>query len=266
MHNIYEDSFNYRVGGVYQISEGVYSKILYGTSFKAPASTQLYTNPINTGGVIGNINLKPEKAETFEFNMGGIFASHFNLNFVVFYTRITDKVELITPPGRVANVRADNVAAVKSYGLEAELLFSYKELNSYLNYSGQRSSTSKNSIELDSNLYPEYMFKFGANYKVPSIFLNFNVEGRFIGERIASEKNNFYFNATDETERYSLPSYMTFDFMISSFKLKPIKKMETEIKIKIYNLSDIDYIYPGFNNFDIPGMGRRVHFTLTQYF
>ncbi|MCP4221337.1 MAG: TonB-dependent receptor, partial [bacterium] len=71
IHNIYDNVLNWRIGGVYQVTDSIYTKVLYGTSFKAPSCSQLYTNYITSGGVIGNANLKPEEAQTVELAAGG---------------------------------------------------------------------------------------------------------------------------------------------------------------------------------------------------
>lgn len=128
-HNIYDDVFNYRIGGVYPISKKLYTKLLYGTSFKAPAATQLFTNYIIAGGVIGNPDLQPEKASTLELALGVNISSHFNLNLNSFYNVIKDKVELVLPIGDVSNVMADNTAEITSVGIEMELIFNFKNFS-----------------------------------------------------------------------------------------------------------------------------------------
>ena len=138
-HNIYDNVFNYRIAGVYTINENLSTKLMYGTSFNAPSSVQLYTNSVYPGDIVGNPDLKPEKAKTLELAfMGGIKSKlFFNLNF--FYNEIDDKIEYLLPYGDVSNITAANISKIYSAGVEAEMNYRFKNSNTYVNYSYQKS-------------------------------------------------------------------------------------------------------------------------------
>jgi hypothetical protein len=172
-----------------------------------------------------------------------------------------------------SNERAANSGEIKQAGMEAELLFTIQQLFVYANYSLQKSWLQKvdvyknTNVELDSNLYPMHMIKAGANYKIPKAYLNFNVEGRFITNRIASESNSFEKDSINYLDNiYEMDSYFLMDCMISSWDLKFFGDNETRISAKVNNVIGTKYVYPGFGGYDIPGFRRTFTFTLMQEF
>ncbi len=263
IHNIYKNILNYRIGLVIPFNGNVYTKILYGTSFKAPASTQLYTTLLIPGDVIGNPELNPEEANTAELVLGMSLGKNLNLLINGYMTNIKNKVEFLKSG---TNVYADNVNKINSLGFESELIYVQKNISGYLNFSYQRSTIVQDddkNEDVFTKLYPGVMLKAGANYTIPKIFLNLNVEGQYIGARTASEQNIFAYDAIYKTE-YSLDPYFLMNFTISTQNLKLIRYKETTFRFKIYNLLDTPYYYPGFNNFDIPGLNRYFTFSIIQ--
>ena len=271
-HNIYGNVYNLRLASVYQLSGAIYLKLLYGSSYKAPSSVQLFSNYILPQGVVGNPGLKPEKAKTLEAAIGLRLGANLNLNMNAFVNRINEKVELVLPLGHQSNIQPENIARINSAGLEIEAMHNYRHLMSYANVSFQKSVSEKEHpirgrIRLDTELFPSYMFKFGTNYRITNYHLNLNLEGRFTDSRLSSEINSFIFDPTKfRTERYELGSYFLMDFTISSNSLKLLTDKETTIAIKVYNIFDEEYSYPGFNDFDIPGFERRLIINFTQAF
>jgi len=274
-HNILGNSLNYRGGAVYQFTDWLYAKMLFGTSYRVPSANQLYSNYITAGGVVSNPELKPERSKTFEFAIGGRVSKYLNFSLDVFYNTIEDKIEIdFAPIGSAGNNKPQNSETIESFGGEAELSFAVQDLSGYTNYSLQKSElTKENPDEIDvfvtvpTSLYPVHMFKFGANYSCLPLYLSFNVEGKYLGGRIASQFNNFYYSSTDYlTERYSLDSYFLLDASISTLGLTPFGKNETSLSVKAYNLFDTRYAFPGSKGFDIPGFGRTIYITLKQEF
>ena len=263
IQNIYGDVLNYRLGLVIPFSEKIYTKFLYGTSFKAPASTQLYTTLFIPGDVIGNPDLKPEEANTTEIVLGILLSDKFNLLLNGYMTNIKNKVEFVKTG---TNVYADNVNEINSLGFESELLFIHNNISSYLNFSYQYSTivqVDNQNEDIFTKLYPPIMVKAGANYGIPKIFLNLNIEGQYIDARTASEQNIFAYDAIYK-EEYFLDPYFLMNFTLSTQNLNLIRSKETVFKFKIYNLLNTKYHYPGFKNFDIPGLNRYFTFTITQ--
>jgi len=110
------------------------------------------------------------------------------------------------------------------------------------------------------------MIKFGDIYHLPKYFLNINLEGKYLSSRIASDQNNFIYDPINySTNRYELDPYIILDLTLSSANLKIFENSTTKISFKITNLLDTKIVYPGFNNYDIPGIGRSFYFRFTQY-
>jgi outer membrane receptor for ferrienterochelin and colicins len=270
-HNIYGDVLNYRLAAVYHLADQLSTKVMYGTSFNAPSSVQLYSNYITAGGIVGNPNLKPERAKTLEWALMGQLFNKLTFNTNVYYTEIDDKIEYLLPYGEVSNITAQNVSNIYSAGLEAELNMNIMNNTSYLNYSYEKSILEKydpvlETIRIKTALYPNHMIKFGNILHLPKYFLNLNIEGKYISPRIASDQNNFIYDPINYAiNRYALDPYFLLDFTISSTDLEIIKESKTRLSLRIKNILDTEYYYPGFDNYDIPGLGRAFYFMFTQY-
>lgn len=269
-HNIYGDVLNYRIALVYNIADRLSTKLMYGTSFNAPSSVQLYSNYITPGGIVGNPDLKPERAKTTEWSIIGELFENVNFSTNVFYTEIDDKIEYLLPYGDVSNIKAENVSNIYSAGLEAELNASFSNNTSYLNYSYQRSILEKNDPLLDlirvkTALYPDHTVKFGHVLTIPKAYLKLNLEGKYISSRIASDQNNFIYDPIEyEINRYELDSYLLLNLMISTTDIEILKNSKTRFSFKIQNVLDTQFNYPGFKDYDIPGLGRTYFFKFIQ--
>lgn len=270
-HNIYGDVLTYRIAAVYHLTNDISTKIMYGTSFNAPSSVQLYTNYIYPGGIVGNPSLKPEKAKTLEWALMGKITESVNFSTNVFYTEIDDKIEYLLPYGQITNITAENVSNIYSGGIEAELNASLFQNTAYVNYSYQKSILEKfdpllQEIKVNTALYPNHIIKFGDIYHLPRFYLNINLEGKYISSRIASDQNNFVYDPINyATNRYKLDPYLLLDLTISSTYLNIFKDSKAKLSLKLQNLLNTKFNYPGFNNYDIPGVGRSIYFRFTQY-
>jgi iron complex outermembrane receptor protein len=276
--NIYGSDLNYDAGIVHQFTKDLYGKLLYGTSFRAPSGNQLYSNFIDTLGVIGNPNLRPERARTAEATVGGAIGSHVAFEATGFFTRIDSKVEIRPDPGAATtNPIPQNLAQIQSAGFEAGITASVADLSSYLNYSFERSTSMQPNpfstipgatVTTDTLLYPMNMLKFGITYRLAAARLRANLEGRYIGRRLDSESNNevVYGIAGISTNRYAVDGYFLMNLFLSSYNLELWKGHETRLGLKVTNLLDTTYAFPGYNGFDIPGFARTFYLTLSQCF
>jgi len=270
-HNIYGDVLTYRLAAVYQFNKQLSTKLMYGTSFNAPSPVQLYTNYIAPGGIVGNPDLKPEKAKTLEWALTGKVFKNLNFNTNLFYTHIDDKIEYLLPYGQISNITAENISNIHSAGVETELSTNIYNNSAYLNYSYQRSIIEKNDpilqkIQVKTPLYPEHMIKFGDVFYMPKYKISLNLEGVYVSSRIASDQNNFIYDPINySTNRYKLDPYISLDLMISTTELEIIKNSKTKISVKIENILNNTYYYPGFKNYDIPCVGRTYFFRFIHY-
>ena len=263
-HNIYEDILNYRFAGALPLIGSWYAKLLYGTSFKAPSPVQLYTTLIAPQGVLGNSDLKPEKARTWEAALGGKLTERITLILVGFTTQVRNNVELV-PSG--ANTRADNVARISSHGFEEETFYRSDWTSAYLNLSYQQST--KKRVDLlrgtltgNTHLYPSYMVKWGFNRRLRRAPVEFGFEGKYWSERIPSEQIIKTYDPIN-LEKYHLESHFLVDFILTTRALASGRR--TGLQFKIQNLLNREHYYPGFRDFDIPGLGRRYFASATYH-
>jgi outer membrane receptor protein involved in Fe transport len=276
--NIYGDDLNYSAGLVQQLPGQLYAKALYGTSYRAPSSNQLYSNFIAANGAFGNPRLEPERARTFELAFGGQAYKVISFELSGFYTQIENKVETRVPSVSLAdNPLPQNLATIDSLGLEASLAVTAGAFKSYANYSFQRSRSEEpqtfrvrpdDTVTIDALLYPTHMLKMGAHYKLTEAHVQGNLEARYIGARLGSEDNNqlFYGVLGSSTERYHLEPYVLLDVYVSSMDIELWEARETRFGVKIANVLDAKYAYPGYGGFDVPGFSRSFTLSASQEF
>ncbi len=261
-HSIYDDIANYRVAAALPLTSRWYAKALYGTSFKAPSSTQLYTTLIVPQGVLGNPELQPEKARTWEAALGGRLSSRITITVVGFATEVRNKVELV-PSG--ANTRAENVARISSRGLEQETLYRSEATSAFLNVSYQHSTERRvdqlqGTLEDNTKLYPATTVQFGGARQLRRWPWEIGLAGAWVGERTASTQNIKSFDPVNLTE-YNLDPYLLLDMTLRSRFLSAGRG--AVLQLKIANVLNQQFLYPGFRDFDIPGLGRRYHASVT---
>ena len=266
-HNVYDDVFTYRIGSVFETEGHTYLKLLYGTSYKAPASLQLFTTPLFPGDVIGNPDLEPEEARTLELQVGNHALGDLGLSVTGFYTVVEDKVELVASTATSATI-AQNVAEIESVGVEGEARYRSGPLGGYLNVSWQKSEAEvrdpvRGASTQDTRLYPSSLVQLGLDYTWSAIHLVLAGELTHVSPRIASDQN---IRAADPVSfrRYELDAYTVVDATVSSLDLDLGLPGPTRIRAKVRNLLDETYAHPGFRDFDIPALGRSLELTIEQ--
>src|SRR5690554_2495428 len=150
------DTFNPRLALVWETTDRVTSKFLYGRAFRAPSLSELYsTNPV----AFGNPNLDPQSIDTYEFAINvrastrlqyGLNLFHYDAKDLILYRR--DDKQLYTP---------FNEGNQKGYGGELEISYTLaSNLNLFTNYSYVTiDGTSKHS---EAGNTPEHQVHFHA--------------------------------------------------------------------------------------------------------
>ncbi len=266
-HNLYDGVFNYRLGVVSAITDRWFAKLLYGTSYKAPAPSQLYTRPLVSGDLLGNADLKPERAQTMELNVSGN-AGSLGLSATTFVSRLTDKTGVVEADG---NLVAVNLTGAWSYGAEVEarartdLFDAALLLDGFLNLAYQyttldpeRAGDRRRFIDV----FPPLLASAGGTATVPGLRAALFAELRFVGERLSSFSNELL----NGSESYVLPPHLTLDLTLSSVDLKLASFGETYIAASVRNVTDADVVTPGYAGVDYPGFGRTYELRLTQSF
>lgn len=244
-HNVYGGNLSHRAGLIYEFNQQMSAKVLYGTSFKAPAATQLYAQPLFSGEVNGNDQLDTESAETTEVQLNWQPSKTLKYAFTLFNTKVKDKIEVV-------GTQAENIGAQTSKGAEAEIQFAYRKMTLAGNLSYQETTATTQdptggSKTSSGALYPKLISNLMVNYKVSEqVFLN--AQYQIVSERRASDSNI----ALNSTEPYQLDSYQIFDTSVD-FNLP-----KGSVFLKIRNAFDETYEYTGFDGIDIPGQPRTI--------
>jgi iron complex outermembrane receptor protein len=148
-HDRYSDfgsTTNPRLALVWEAAYNVTAKLLYGSAFRAPAFTELYSinNPVN----IGNPNLKPEKIKTAEAAVAWQAAARLQFGANVFRYRMSDIIGL-------AGTTWTNSGTQTGYGVELETVWdATRNMRIAANYGGQRSIDK--STDQDAGLAPHH--------------------------------------------------------------------------------------------------------------
>lgn len=257
-HNRYDNSTSCRIGITNHISDKLYLKVLYGTSFKPPTQRQLYDPYYKEGDTRGNEDLSPQYARTLEILLGFKLNENFQGKLGGFYTRIKDGIELypIADSGGGGGYTYYNRADLTSFGFEGELNAQIgSDLSGYINFSYQNSKYDE--TDKDTTLVPQLTANLGLDYVVMK-HLNINLENIFVGRRISPKQND---------ENYTVPSYLLVNLTLSTKQIKIFEK-ETFFSVSVRDLFNEKYVDPGppDEGFDILHHGRIFLITISQNF
>lgn len=167
-YDSFGDTFNPRLGLIYEPLAGTTLKLLYGTAFRAPNTFEsAYTCCLNSTPWMGNASLKPERIETYELVLEQRLDEHFDLRISPFYNRLTDLINLAVLPN--GDRQFNNHGNAEAHGLETQLQVHFEDIEGRLSYTYQQSRTadadaSPNSpahmlkLNLSAPLWPEKLF------------------------------------------------------------------------------------------------------------
>jgi iron complex outermembrane receptor protein len=267
-HNVYGSTPNGRINFVLHSPYGAYLKLLFGTSFKAPSADQLFTRPLAPGDVIGNPDLKPERARTFEGQLGYLLGDRGAVTATIFHSAVSNAIALTTE-STTSNIVTTNAGETSSIGVEGELRIQHRGIGWWANATWQKSAESRSDpllgrFEVPTRLFPALMMKSGLHLPVPLPAGLLYGEARYVGSRIASDQN---IKAHDPVNRreYRLSAYLLLDAALGC-QLRWLRQQPTALQLRVTNLLDTRFAYPGFGGFDIPGEPRTFHLQISQRF
>jgi iron complex outermembrane receptor protein len=179
-YDYYDDfgsTFNPRLALVWEMSQNISTKLLYGKAFRAPAFDTLHA--INNPVGIGNPNLDPETIDTVEFSLNKHMENHIRWSFNLFRYKSKNLIEFIQDSG-TTSATAQNAKDQEGYGFEAELTWKNEHQSMDVNYSWQRSKNSNSNLTIP--LAPKQLFS--ALYKIEiSNDINLTAKLNWIGTR-----------------------------------------------------------------------------------
>ncbi|QTA91526.1 TonB-dependent receptor [Desulfonema magnum] len=214
------DSFNPRVGLVWEIIKGLDMKLLYGRAFRAPSFHELYSQ--NNPAIWGNSDLDPETIDTYEVSFGTVVGG-FSSRLTGFWNIIEDSIRAAKlDDGRFVFQNSDEL---RSRGAEVELKYDFGR-GTYLamNYTYQDAENTDTKERSPS--IPKHKGTVMANIRLSD---HFNLYTDFYF------KDDFKRQSGDDREDMS-----GFGVANASLIAKDFFK-GLEIRGSVYNLLDKDY-------------------------
>jgi outer membrane receptor for ferrienterochelin and colicins len=271
-NDTWKDSLNPRLALVYRLLDSLSAKAVYGTSYVPPAPAQLSSSPLRfDGGIVGNPDLKSQRAKSFELEMEYRHGDVFNLAINGFYTEIDDRAEFVLIGNQLTS---RNLTTSHSVGGEATGKLFVGPVFSSLNLSYQHTTADTpdpeppfwHTLYSDTGAggsnplyFPTWMgrWELGVNY--PKYYIQASAAASYIGARKSSAANIIQHGSA-----YTLPSYVLVDLTIRSLDLKLLGDQTTTVSVHVNNLLDQRYAEGGYLGVDIPGLPRSVFVMLQQ--
>lgn len=243
------DTFNPRLALVWQSSETLISKLLYGRAYRAPSFGELYfiNNPVN----IGNKNLQPETINTIELVFNYQPFSKFQADLSLFSYQAKDLIQYVADIATTTS-NAHNVGEQDGRGFELDTRWKVSsDFNLSANYAWHKAEDRVTGQS--PGLAPEKQFYLNARWRTPLVWhastqLNWVADRR----RVAGDV------------RPEIADYTTVDLTLRNDKL--FKSLE--IAVSVRNLFDENAREPAPASVpnDFPLAGRSLYGELSLHF
>ena len=210
-HNsVYGVLFSPRFGAVWAQPHSPFSlKLLLGSSYKAPSAEQLYAQPMEVSGTLGNPKLGVQTARTLELaGMLRLF-DHLELSLSLFLTSISGRIEflqqgLYLQPQNGANEWfAGGELEARVNVLSALQLRLGVSLSRLLSRTAADGAPALSAIQPGQPLFPSVQAHLMVDWHLPWLGLRLVPEVSVIGPREASQSNALVANSV-----YTLPTYV----------------------------------------------------------
>ncbi|MEW5855604.1 MAG: TonB-dependent receptor [Myxococcota bacterium] len=263
-HSIYGANLSARTGLVYAPPDSPLSvKLLYGSSYKAPSASQLYTQPLGVGDVRGNPDLRPQYAHTVEAATGASLPDgRGEISANLFATNISGRVEF-----RQSGLfqRAENTVTELVVGAEVASRFiltpslHLRVLSGAARTVWQRAGSELGSlVPVTNQLFPPLQVHLIGDYLIPSAGLRLSAEASYVGARRSSQSN-----AVLKGGEYELAPYLYTAGAISWTRVL-LPGRETGVNLRLANVFNRPWVDPGFGGIDVPAQGVTAVLTVNQ--
>jgi len=265
-HNVYGVQVSPRLGIVYSRPQlPYYVKLLFGSSFKAPSADQLYTAPLGRFDVVGNSQLAPQTAQTYELAGGYRLGGRGEVIANAFITRVHGRVDYVQEG---IYFRADNGAPETLAGGEAELrmrVIAPLEVRIGVGIATtvskrQQGDASTAGLVVQQPVFPPMQAHVLADYTIADWGVHISPEASWISPRSASQTN-----ALERYADYTVPGYL-YTALAVTWRKQLWSGHATSVQLRCNNLLDRRYVDPGYNGVDLPALGRTVFLGMTQTF
>ena len=241
------------------------TKLMFGSSYKAPTPEQLYTEPLREFDIMGNTELEDQFAETGEFAFGYRFGDVGYVQANSFLTLIRGKVEYIQEG---IFFTAQNAVDELVAGAEVDTRLSISDevtMRLGLGIADTVNREVRDEIAVYSNINVE-------NPQFPMLQLHLIPEVKLLGGDLhitpelswVSERPSSLSNASVAGEVYTLPSYAMTSLALALPNVELVEDYPLSLSMRVSNLLNSDVGYPGFGGIDYPDLGRTVWLTIHQ--
>ncbi len=167
-------TINPRLALVWKVTPDFVTKLLYGKAFRAPSFQELYQ--VNNPVALGNVDLKPEKIQTWEIALNYRPSKTWHVGTNLFTYRLTDKI-LFIPDQSSENYHAQNAGSQKGHGVVIEGGWQFGENLIFLgNYAFQ---SAKNQLNDQVANVPKQDIYLRADWKF-ALHWHLNVQTNWI--------------------------------------------------------------------------------------
>lgn len=261
-----------RAGLVLKIMDGLYTKLLFGTSYMPPAPDQLQSIPLTLqGGIEGNSDLEAQTAKTLEMQIGFKPLEQLETNLSGYYTEVENRIDFVRN-GQI--LQAVNLSGSTSYGIDADIKLTILPFFSNTQFSWQNTAVGDPSESMyawdlaygeDAEGgkrppgYPEIMAKIRIGATFPQYYFEVSTGFDFYGSRKSSIAN-----IIENGESYTLPPYHDFDLHIRTVEVELFRDRPTDLALHLLNIFDERHSEGGYKGVDTPSLGRVIYLSLRQ--
>lgn len=236
-------TFNPRLGFNWQFLNDYSLRFSYGTAFRAPTFSELYSK--NNPTVKGNPDLGPETIDTYELGLNANWTPQFTSNIVLFRNEIDQMInrKITLDSSGKTDIRYGNVPGIATNGLEFSTRYTFSE-NSYIsfNYTYQNSKFVATDRRVQDT--PEHRGTLQTNIAIlPYLHWYSDLQMRGSTARVLNDP------------RHDSPGYVIANTTLRTPGILP----GLEMNFSIFNLFDKEATYPiplsSVQN-DLPQPGR----------
>ena len=212
--------FNPRAALIFNNSDKLTIKALYGSAFRQPSIFEL------TGEYYGNPDLEPEKVTTYELELNSHQINNTYLKMNVFYSDMSDFISFITDTTMPSGKIYDNIEGFKVRGFSVTGNYRpFIGLHLYANYMFTQGKEDSDSSWDEIEKIALNKINFGVNYLFWKKRINLNLRVNYVGKRKAQAENKWL----QTYENGYCPSYKKVNFVLT---YKGFKKIQPQIIIK----------------------------------
>lgn len=235
-------------------------KLIFGQSFRAPSMFEVnFVNPTKT--VSGNLNLKPEKCNSYEITYQTLFGNLY-IQALVYYSEYKNKIFRVTQPFCILPNGETGIAKTRKYingdqfvakGVELESKYFISNFNIFLNYNyveGNKGDMAGTDNAYNFKYIPHHTLSSGFFYTIKSFSLSSVTS--YMSESIGGLSKKI-------KAQYATDINFGLNHIMSASSVKHTISVKNMFDAKLVTP---EYVDAGFNEIPL-GNQRRILYTLT---